>query len=69
MIFELLVHTILYLRIILKLFRPNFYKKVRKDYGMFKLTESAYHKLIEIVNQEKKSEDEQLYLRLTMGIG
>jgi hypothetical protein len=36
---------------------------------MFKLTESAYHKLTEIINQEKTSEDEQLYLRLTMGIG
>ena len=36
---------------------------------MFKLTESAYHKLIEIVNKEKVSEDERLYLRLTMGIG
>jgi hypothetical protein len=36
---------------------------------MFKLTESAYHKLLEIVNKEKVSKDEQLYLRLTMGIG
>ena len=36
---------------------------------MFKLTESAYHKLTDIINQEKTSEDEQLYLRLTMGIG
>jgi hypothetical protein len=36
---------------------------------MFKLTESAYLKLTAIINQEKNSKDEQLYLRLTMGIG
>ncbi|TWE01674.1 hypothetical protein FB550_10540 [Neobacillus bataviensis] len=36
---------------------------------MFKITESAYLKLSEIVNQEKITADEQLFLRLTMGIG
>lgn len=36
---------------------------------MFKLTNSAYLKLSEIVVQEKVTADEQLFLRLTMGIG
>jgi hypothetical protein len=36
---------------------------------MFKITESAYLKLSEIVIKEKITDDEQLFLRLTMGIG
>lgn len=36
---------------------------------MFKVTESAYRVLIKTVNNEKKTVDEELYLRLSMGIG
>ncbi len=36
---------------------------------MFKITESADKKLIDIVNNEKVTPDEQLFLRLSMGIG
>jgi hypothetical protein len=36
---------------------------------VFKLTESAYKKLLETVNREKQSPEEQLFLRLSMGIG
>ncbi len=36
---------------------------------MFKITESAYHKLADTIQSEKKTEDERLFLRLTMGIG
>jgi hypothetical protein len=36
---------------------------------MFQITESA-HKIIEdIVNREKVTKDEELFLRLSMGIG
>ena len=36
---------------------------------MFRITESAHKKLINTINQEKTSTDENLYLRLSMGIG
>lgn len=36
---------------------------------MFQLTGSAYQKLKEIIQAEKVTLDEQLYIRLSMGIG
>lgn len=36
---------------------------------MLKLTEPAYHILLSAVEKEKKTEEEVLYVRLTMGIG
>jgi hypothetical protein len=36
---------------------------------MFKLTPSAYQILLSAVEREKKTEEEVLYVRLTMGIG
>lgn len=36
---------------------------------MFKLTGSAYKMLLDIIQKEKVSEDEELYLRVSMGIG
>ncbi len=36
---------------------------------MFKVTEPAHHVLIQIINQEKTFDEEQLLLRLSMGIG
>lgn len=36
---------------------------------MFQLTGNAYKKLEEILQAEKKTLDEKLYIRLSMGIG
>lgn len=36
---------------------------------MFKITESAYKILLYTVQKEKKTIEEELYLRLSMGIG
>jgi hypothetical protein len=36
---------------------------------MLKLTGSAHQKLIQEITKEQKSDDEVLYVRLTMGIG
>ncbi len=36
---------------------------------MFKITGSAGQVLLEIVESEKQSPDEELFVRLTMGIG
>jgi len=36
---------------------------------MFKLSGKAQEMLMSAVNREKKPEDEQLFVRLTMGIG
>ncbi|MDQ0214045.1 hypothetical protein J2S13_000440 [Oikeobacillus pervagus] len=36
---------------------------------MFRLSDSAYEMLAYIVHQEKITEDEQLYIRLSMGAG
>lgn len=36
---------------------------------MFKITGGAHKLLQESVNKEKHTEDEELYLRLSMGIG
>jgi hypothetical protein len=36
---------------------------------MFQLTESAHKKLLNTVMNEKKTIDEQLFIRLSMGIG
>jgi hypothetical protein len=36
---------------------------------MFRITGSAHKFLQELVTKEKKTEDENLYVRLSMGIG
>lgn len=36
---------------------------------LFRLSDSAYEMLVHIVHQEKITEDEQLYVRLSMGAG
>jgi hypothetical protein len=36
---------------------------------MFKLTQSAYKKLSEVIDNEKTTKEEQLYLRISMGVG
>ncbi|MCP1158381.1 hypothetical protein NKS29_11400 [Bacillus infantis] len=36
---------------------------------MFKMTGAAADKLLEAVEKERKTEDEKLYVRLSMGIG
>lgn len=36
---------------------------------MFKMTGAAADKLLDAVEKERKSEDEKLYVRLSMGIG
>jgi hypothetical protein len=36
---------------------------------MFKITSQAQQFLEEIVNREKQTEDEELFVRLSMGIG
>ncbi|AIE59937.1 hypothetical protein MGA3_05465 [Bacillus methanolicus MGA3] len=36
---------------------------------MFKMTGSAHKVLSEVIQQEKQHEQEELYVRLTMGIG
>ena len=36
---------------------------------MFQITQSAYEKLLHTINNEKQTLDEELFLRLSMGIG
>jgi hypothetical protein len=36
---------------------------------MFKITESAYTTLEDVIEREKQSPDEELFVRLSMGIG
>jgi hypothetical protein len=44
-------------------------KKSKDVIGLFKITESAHSILVGIIEREKQSPNEELLVRLSMGIG